>query len=303
MSLAWFDISALLEGQGWKLCDFERPRRFCDVERSLKDKERDDDFEDARSVDSADSQDCRNVHNFVDCEENSGDTMDLQKLRARFPSVHLEELTRFYRGAKQNMDLATKRLKWMLQWRAENPPEAISAAAAKLKSTGFLTVAGHSLSGNPIVFVQCARYQPKVASAHEYVLAMVAALDALCPAGSDGQVVVLDDLRPGKGWPNCPALEAVPMIRALVPVFAGLYPERLAKAIIYPLPWWAKAAWSIIRSCLDPATAEKMVIVSGRDGCFDDLDDDAAKALRRHVSYEGLPQTVQYRHASMQHLA
>eukprot|EP00931_Biecheleriopsis_adriatica_P117550 TRINITY_DN93053_c0_g1_i1.p1 TRINITY_DN93053_c0_g1~~TRINITY_DN93053_c0_g1_i1.p1 ORF type:complete len:456 (+),score=61.99 TRINITY_DN93053_c0_g1_i1:65-1432(+) len=220
----------------------------------------------------------------------------LAKLHERFDGVSSNELARFLQGAGEDLDAVSKRLEWMLSWRAEHPTEVILAAAEKVRPSGFLGVAGPATNGLPIIFVQPARYDPSMGSAEEFVMACVAAVDEVCPRDADGKVLLLMDLRPGTGWPNLGIWHLASFIRSVAHVFGNLFPERLSRAIAYPLPFWAATALSLVKSTLDPVTAGKILVMQGDDSEHSP----PPSELAEWVAYEALPEEVRHRHKSLQ---
>ena len=74
---------------------------------------------------------------------------------------------------------------------------------------------------------------------------------------------VLVDARGGEGWPNPKPWSILPWVRTLVPTLTANFPERLARLVIYPVPWVATAVWSAASSLLDERTSAKCQMISG----------------------------------------
>jgi len=77
------------------------------------------------------------------------------------------------------------------------------------------------------------------------------------------KIVVLVDVRAGHGWKNPSPYDCIPFIKYLSRTFEQIFPERLSLCIIYPLPWGSEFLWTLIRRFIDPASANKIVIISG----------------------------------------
>lgn len=239
----------------------------------------------------------------LDCETqasigdscSAADHAALANMHEQFPSVPLEELLRFFRGAQDNLDEAVRRVHWMLAWREEHPMDVIARAAAKVHSSRFVISGGLALDGSPIVLVQSGCYDPSLGNQEDYVLACVALVDELCLPGHPCQITVLHDLRPGVGWPNCNVFTMLPFVKAFAPVFAGLFPERLKVDLIYPLPWWADTALSMAKALLDPKTASKLQTLRGADG----LNSPVPITLGHWISYDSVPEEAKRRHSSL----
>lgn len=88
-------------------------------------------------------------------------------------------------------------------------------------------------------------------------------LDRKLERTSFEKVIVSVDVRAGKGWKNPPAGSIVPFIKKTISILEQNFPERLAKSIVYPMPFVATALWKIIKAFLDANTANKISILGG----------------------------------------
>lgn len=58
------------------------------------------------------------------------------------------------------------------------------------------------------------------------------------------------------------------MIRALSTALSTHHPERLARMVVYPVPWLLRGLWSVVKGALDPMVAEKAVFLGASPaGC------------------------------------
>lgn len=96
-----------------------------------------------------------------------------------------------------------------------------------------------------------------------YATAFALYLDCKLNRTDKEKLTLLIDVRPGKGWPNTPALQLVGFIRFVVRELQNLYPCRLHKCIVYPVPKAAIYIWHAIRGFLDPFLTELIVLVAG----------------------------------------
>lgn len=96
-----------------------------------------------------------------------------------------------------------------------------------------------------------------------YATALAFYLDRKLKRNSVDKVIVSVDVRAGKGWKNPPAGSIVPFIKKTISILEQNFPERLAKSIVYPMPFAASALWRIIKVFLDANTANKISILSG----------------------------------------
>lgn len=122
-----------------------------------------------------------------------------------------------------------------------------------------------SLDGRRILQHLPARIDTGIASGRYYALALALFLDRTLDRTSDEKFCVTIDTRPGTGWGNVPAPKLVSFIKHAAALLNGLHPERLAQCVLFPVPFWAKGMWNVIRPFLDADTASKICLVSGSD--------------------------------------
>ena len=97
-----------------------------------------------------------------------------------------------------------------------------------------------------------------------YTLAVALYLDALVQRDSMETVTLVVDVRAGRGWPNVHAVKLVPFIKTSLQLLLTLFPERLHKCVVYPVPSAFFYLWSLISKCMEDVTAAKICIVSGK---------------------------------------
>ena len=111
---------------------------------------------------------------------------------------------------------------------------------------------------------------------------------------SDEKVTLLIDVRPGIGWPNPPALEMVNFIRPVARTLYDLFPQRLHRCILFPVPHAAVLLWKLIRGFLEAHLTERMVLLSGRATVQSPIPDQ----LKEYVSEDGIQQLEAMRQAA-----
>ena len=128
--------------------------------------------------------------------------------------------------------------------------------------TTYLT----ALDGTPIVQHLPARIDLTLADGPTYGLALCLYLDAVVlDRHSFQKLTVLIDTRPGTGWANIPARQLVPFCRTLAQQLNDLFPERLARCILFPVPRVAQFVWQVlVKPFVDAETAAKVCLVAGR---------------------------------------
>ncbi len=103
----------------------------------------------------------------------------------------------------------------------------------------------------------------RLAKLTTYALAISLYLDAKLDAGSSEMLTVLVDVRGGQGWPNTHPVRLLPFIKDTIQLLLSMFPERLHKCLLYPLPPATLWIWNIVRKCIDPKTAQKIQILTG----------------------------------------
>jgi hypothetical protein len=103
----------------------------------------------------------------------------------------------------------------------------------------------------------------KLASLSTYALAVALYLDRQVDRHSMDTVTFCMDVRGGRGWPNVHALKLVPFMKNSLKFLLPLFPERLHKCVVYPLPSAFFFLWRMISKCMDAETAAKICVVSG----------------------------------------
>ena len=76
-------------------------------------------------------------------------------------------------------------------------------------------------------------------------------------------VTLLIDVRGGKGWPNPSPKTLLPFLKHTIHLLLEMMPERLHRAIVYPIPSAFRWIWSIVQRGMDAETADRCRLVSG----------------------------------------
>lgn len=111
-----------------------------------------------------------------------------------------------------------------------------------------------------------ARLQMSLPQASEFYVATLGLyLDAIFDRSDSGKATVLIDVRPGKGWPNPPAHKMVGFIRHVASELNDLFPDRLSRCVLYPIPGPAVFLWKLVRGFLDKKLVEQVVLIPGSE--------------------------------------
>jgi hypothetical protein len=149
--------------------------------------------------------------------------------------------------------------------------------------------------GHQIFQILAARVDLQAACANTYATAFLLYLDAHLRRDTLDLVTLLIDVRPGRGWPNLPALQMLGFIRCLAQVLHDSHPCRLHQCILFPVPRPAVMIWKTVQNFLDPLVRKSIVLVPGaanltspvpRDRLKDYFDDQAGLDLMEQTRLE-----------------
>ena len=129
-------------------------------------------------------------------------------------------------------------------------------------STGELALTN---TGSLVLQVVPARIDRSLASAETYSLALAIYLDRKFDRDSNLMGSLFLDVRAGKGWPNPPAYNMMPFVRATSKQLHTYYPGRLDQCLMYPLPKAALRIWEMARPLLDRMIVNSVALVGGSD--------------------------------------
>ena len=66
----------------------------------------------------------------------------------------------------------------------------------------------------------------------------------------------------GEGWANPPPTAMTALFKASH-ILSSNFPERVEQIIVFPLPWYAKAAYNLVYPFLDANMAAKIIVLAG----------------------------------------
>lgn len=104
----------------------------------------------------------------------------------------------------------------------------------------------------------------KLAKASTYTLSVSIYLDRSCDRENLGKITLCVDVRAERGWPNTHVLRLIPFMKRSMKILLPLFPERLHKAIVFPVPHAFFNVWRMISKYMDPLTIEKVCLVEGK---------------------------------------
>ena len=229
----------------------------------------------------------------------------LEQIHQALPESTTAERTRFLTDRKGDTEAAIAKLGNYLQWRKQYCDDTIQHLdswkyATQLARRGTLAKHGkaktnmtqssselpctlymldheiQSTSKNDITtgrYLQHfpARIDSKLADTSIYALALAIYLDRVLDRNSTEKVTLVIDVRPGYGWANIKAIQLLPFIQSTVRNLCDLFPTRLNRCVIYPVPSIATALWKAVKPFVGKDTVKKVCLVTGPAGKNDKI--------------------------------
>ena len=103
-----------------------------------------------------------------------------------------------------------------------------------------------------------------LAKGSTYTQAVAIYLDRCLDPSENEMITILFDCRAGTGWSNNHVMKLIPFLKHFLKVLPPLVPERLQKAIVYPVPYTFMYIWSMLSKGLDPTTSKRVCILHGQ---------------------------------------
>ena len=103
----------------------------------------------------------------------------------------------------------------------------------------------------------------RIASTVTYALAVALYVNRLMDRDSTELVTVVIDTRGGHGWRNLNAAQLLPFIQHLSKLMLTMFPQRLYRALVFPIPSRFFWVWRMARNCIDVDTREKICPLMG----------------------------------------
>jgi hypothetical protein len=222
------------------------------------------------------------------------------QLEQLVPEATVAERLRFLVAKKGNVEAAAKALKAYLQWRNDhqhtqkqgepallelelytddndwNDWNIAAAAACKARKetcrTPLPRIARlHKIEGSDIrdrrgyraLHIIPGQMDDRLVSLTTYATAVALYIDRKLARESPDRVSVLIDVRGGVGWRNTHVSKLLPFIQTTTKLLLTMFPERLQRAVVYPLPPAFGWIWSVSKRCIDPLTADKICLLTG----------------------------------------
>ena len=202
---------------------------------------------------------------------NDGDTalasLQLQRClewRREFESTGMEERTCHRPRIKSSVEDA-------LDWRAASDAavkasglcESSSSSSQALRLPRILQCCDgkDNETGNRMFCLRTALLNTKVAPVSVYSLAAALYMERKFSRDSLEQVVLAIDVRRHPGCPNPNPIQLIPFIQYTVPLLTALFPERLSKAVVFPVSTPLRWIWSKLGKVLTTINVDEKLIV------------------------------------------
>lgn len=117
--------------------------------------------------------------------------------------------------------------------------------------------------GHRIIQIMPAQMDITLASSSTYAVAVALYLNLQLDREGEERIVVCMDVRAGQGWPNTHVVRLVPFMQQTTTLLLSLFPERLHRCLLYPVPPSFLWVWKTISKVVDPLTREKICLMSG----------------------------------------
>jgi hypothetical protein len=119
------------------------------------------------------------------------------------------------------------------------------------------------LEGHRIFHIMPAQMDNTLAHGSTYALATALFLNKHLDRNGSERITVCMDVRAGKGWPNIHAMRQVPFMKATTMLLLSLFPERLQKSLVFPVPSAFLWIWNVVSKILDRCTRDKICVLAG----------------------------------------
>ncbi|KAF3908427.1 Patellin-3 [Orbilia brochopaga] len=166
-----------------------------------------------------------------------------------------ECLLRYLRATKWNVSDARKRIEATITWRREYGVEAHTAEHIEPENeTGKQVVFGFDKEARPCLYLNPARQNtPRSERQIQHLVWMMERVLELAPPGSE-TLALLIDFKAATSGQNA----SVGQGKQVMDILQNHYPERLGRALVVNIPWWANLFLKAIWPFIDPVTRPKL---------------------------------------------
>ena len=117
--------------------------------------------------------------------------------------------------------------------------------------------------GHRIFHIIPAQMDERLVKTSTYALATSIYINRILDRQSLMKITVCMDARAGKGWRNIHAARLIPFMKQTTQMLLSLFPQRLNKCLVYPVPSAFMFIWRIMQQCMERETSEKIILCRG----------------------------------------
>lgn len=218
-------------------------------------------------------------------------------LQSAYPDAPNAELRRFARKRPDAPDDAVKLYQDYVTWRAAHgqlPQLAQAYSSIPPKVVNGIQSTGFAKDGTPVIYMELARYDINAQPADTYVSAFCHLMDETYSRDVEGHLTVVIDVRTIEGMFNPKPMALMPFIKQGIKILPRMYPDRMKRIVVYPVPWMASMLVSMVKRMLDENTREKLMVVAG-----DEKSLDCPEELNNYLTLESLPRHCWHKNKSL----
>ena len=218
-----------------------------------------------------------------------------RKLHRLVPLSTEEECTRFFAACKHDTGRAHTKLEAYLQWHQdhaaieetlglESHPKSdrydwkiasqVAMIASKEKSGASLARIARvycdedgapicDREGHRMLHIMPGLMNGKTAYPATYALALALFINKKLDRLSSEKITVIIDVRGRKGWANIHPCRQLPFIQSVTKLLLAMFPERLHRCLLFPVPLSGMWIWNLCKVWIDPLTVSKINLLSG----------------------------------------
>ncbi|KAK6350082.1 hypothetical protein TWF696_006329 [Orbilia brochopaga] len=166
-----------------------------------------------------------------------------------------ECLLRYLRATKWNVNDARKRMEATITWRREYGVESHTPEHIEPENeTGKQVVFGFDKEARPCLYLNPARQNTQRSERQiQHLVWMLERVLELAPPGSE-TLALLIDFKAATSGQNA----SVGQGKQVMDILQNHYPERLGRALVVNIPWWANLFLKAIWPFIDPVTRPKL---------------------------------------------
>jgi hypothetical protein len=189
---------------------------------------------------------------------------DLQAMSTAFPHSLPSDLARFLKSRRGDLTEATKMYRNFEEWKKSTLPIDLTSTTNEiLHNRVFYELPGYAVDGSSVLVFHGPNHSPSKYSTEDTMKSILSVTLGVLSQRSidhpgDPRITIL--VFAPKGTPF-----DIKGISALATTFSKYFPETLSKAIVFPTGPLTPFLWRTASVFLDPATAEKVVLLQGRD--------------------------------------